>query len=92
MVLFRGSDAREQIVQRSGVVGFQIPTLREQVLPIAPDDILVLATDGFSSRFAEYVPGAATPEEIAQDILRAYGRADDNALVLAARHRGDRHD
>jgi hypothetical protein len=62
--------------------------LREVVLPIAVDDVLVLATDGVSSRFSERPPTADAVEQIAHDILHAYGRRDDDALVLVARYRG----
>ena len=78
----------ERIVPRAGVVGYRLPALREQALPIAPLDVLVLATDGVSVRFGENAPGESEPHLIAQAILDQYGREDDDALVLVARYHG----
>jgi serine phosphatase RsbU (regulator of sigma subunit) len=38
------------VLLRSGVVGYQLPTLRASTLPIAPGDLLIFATDGIGAR------------------------------------------
>jgi hypothetical protein len=83
-VLFRARSGagRETIVPRAGVVGYQMPPLREATLSTAPGDLLILASDGITSRFYERPPRAATPEAMAREVLNAHGRPDDDALVL----------
>ena len=84
----RGSPIRESLLLRSGVVGYQIPPLRPASLRIHAGDTLVLATDGISTRFGDHVPLADRPQDIADEILRRYGKATDDALVLVARYMG----
>ena len=81
---------REQLLLRGGVVGYELPPLREAVLPIFHGDILVLATDGISSRFTEQSPIGRQPQEYADEILSRWGKAQDDALVLVVRHLGGR--
>lgn len=84
----------ERLLTRGGVLGFQLPPLRNVLLPIGPGDLLILATDGIHSDFAS-APMFADPllkgrdeQEIAERILRDYARMTDDALVLAARFKG----
>jgi phosphoserine phosphatase RsbX len=78
---------REAILHRGGVVGFSLPPARPATLPIAPGDLLILATDGIAARFIEG-PHRGTPQQIADDILVRYGKTTDDALVLVARYNG----
>jgi negative regulator of sigma-B (phosphoserine phosphatase) len=80
--------SREAIALRGGVVGYQLPPLREWRLPVAPGDTLVLATDGIRSAFAGAVPVLGTPQQIADEILGRWGRGSDDALVLVTRYLG----
>ncbi len=43
----------ENIIMRSGVVGYRLPPLYASVIPISKNDILILSTDGISD---DYVP------------------------------------
>jgi serine/threonine protein phosphatase PrpC len=83
-----GATVRESLLLRSGVVGYQIPSLRPASLRIQSGDMLVLATDGISTRFGDHVPLARRPQEVADEILRRYGKETDDALVLVARYTG----
>lgn len=76
------------LLNRGGVVGYRMPAPRMDVVPIAPGDLVVFATDGISSRFAESVDRAAPPHEIAATVLERYGKSTDDALVLVARWLG----
>jgi serine phosphatase RsbU (regulator of sigma subunit) len=80
--------ARERILLRSGVVGYQLPPLRTTELTIYPGDVLVFATDGLAHDFAEVLPDGAPPAAHAERLLAEYGRAADDATVLVARYRG----
>lgn len=91
-VLFRADAAaerpREHLLQRGGVVGDRLPPLRIQALAIVPGDVVVLATDGIGSKFAELSPVGRDPQPVADEILARYGKTNDDALVLVARYGG----
>ncbi len=71
-----------------GTVGYRLPRLRDSVVELRPNDLLIMATDGLSRNF---VPGVATGrpvDRIAATILDGHARATDDALVAVARVRG----
>jgi negative regulator of sigma-B (phosphoserine phosphatase) len=80
----------ERMLVRGGVVGYQLPLLQPSTLPLKPDDILVVATDGIRSEFTEDLVVAEPPQHIANHILSHYGKEVDDALVLVVRFIGDR--
>ena len=73
---------------RGGVVGHALPKLRATALPLSRGDLLILSTDGVSSRFHEEFRLEGTVQQIADDILEQYWTAMDDALVLVARYLG----
>lgn len=85
-----GTDRRkgESVVARGGVVGYRLPPLKVTATEIAPGDMLVLATDGIRSGFADSIEPECEPQFIADRILERYGRGTDDALVLVARYQG----
>lgn len=76
------------LVTRGGVVGYQIPTLRETEISVDRSDTLILATDGISGGFTEHLTLSDPPQQIADRILEQHGKATDDALVLVARYLG----
>jgi hypothetical protein len=82
------SPAREIILLRGGVVGYQLPALHASILPVTRGDVLILATDGIRSGFAEDVTLSDPPQRIAEHILARRARGTDDALVLVARYLG----
>ena len=81
--------ARSSLVTRGGIVGgAALPELRTDVVPVAPGDLLIFATDGIRGGFAEGLPSDATPQQLADQILARYGKGTDDALVLVARYAG----
>ena len=80
--------ARESVLLRGGVVGYEIPPLRPATHRVAAGDTLVLATDGIRSAFAEGLDVAAPPREMAAGILARHAKDTDDALVLVARWLG----
>lgn len=82
------ASAREALISRAGVVGYQIGTVRERVAAIAAGDLIALATDGISPRFSNDLERDADPEALADQILAVHGRTTDDALVLVARCEG----
>jgi phosphoserine phosphatase RsbX len=92
-VLMRGmakqGNGREMLLQRSGVVGAQLPPMQAAVLPVAPGDTLFFATDGIRSEFVESLTAQENPQRAAQRILEKYRTGSDDALVLAVRLTGN---
>ena len=80
--------ARESILLRGGVVGYQLPALHASILPVTRGDVLILATDGIRGGFAEDVTLSDPPQRIAEQILARRARGTDDALVLVARYLG----
>jgi phosphoserine phosphatase RsbX len=76
---------QEVLLLRGGVVGSQLPPLQAAVLPIAPGDTLVFATDGVRDEFIESLSELEGPQRAAERILERYHTGSDDALVLIAR-------
>ena len=79
---------QERLLLRGGVVGYNLPTLRPTVLPVARGDTLVFATDGLRSAFAHELALGESPQQMADRILDQYRRGTDDAMVLVARYAG----
>jgi serine/threonine protein phosphatase PrpC len=80
--------SRGSLVTRGGIVGSELPRLQPHTLPVAPGDVLILATDGIRGGFADTVAVDATPQHLADQILASHGKGTDDALVFVARYRG----
>ncbi|PYP12594.1 MAG: stage II sporulation protein E (SpoIIE) [Gemmatimonadetes bacterium] len=84
----RSGSTRASLVTRGGIVGSELPRLHPVVLPIAPGDTLIFATDGIREGFAEGLSHEAGPQQLADQILARHGKGTDDALVLVARYLG----
>lgn len=74
------------IVQRGGVVGFQLPMLHATVLPVSKGDTLILATDGIRPEFCDDLRFRETPQKICTDIGERFRRETDDSLALVIRY------
>jgi len=72
----------------AGVVGYSLPVLRPSSVPLAPNDTLVMATDGIHPRFADGLNPRDAPQQLADRILEASAKGNDDALVVVVRYRG----
>jgi hypothetical protein len=79
---------RNTLLLRGGVVGQELPSLQQSILPLFPGDMLILTTDGIQEGFAEGLPPDVLPGFVAELILTRYSRSIDEALVLVARYKG----
>lgn len=84
----QGGMAREWLLLRGGVVGYNLPNLYPAVLPVRAGDTLVFATDGLRSIFAEELKLGEPPQQMADRILSGYFRGTDDALVVVVRYLG----
>jgi len=72
-----------------GVVGHALPSrLSTTTLPLSRGDLVILSTDGLSNRFHDEFRLEGTVQQIADNILKEYWLAKDDALVLVARYLG----
>lgn len=89
-VLLRADEKRvpshERVLLRGGVLGYQLPTLRESTIPVTQGDTLVFATDGIRSGFEEGLKPGVKPQQIADSIMAGFSRGTDDALVLVVRY------
>jgi negative regulator of sigma-B (phosphoserine phosphatase) len=94
MLLRSGADGHatgqrdEGLITRGGVVGYQIPALRETEISLNRGDTLILATDGVGGGFRDHLTLDDPPQKVADRILGQHGKTTDDALVLVARYLG----
>lgn len=86
---FTRAVAEVPLLLRAGVVGFQLPSLDVEVVPVSAGDTLIFATDGIHSNFARGLARNYPPQKAAEKILARHARATDDALVLVARYLRD---
>jgi negative regulator of sigma-B (phosphoserine phosphatase) len=77
------------LLTRAGVVGYQLPPLRAETLPVLAGDTLIFATDGIRGGFSTGLLVEESPQEIAHFILDRFARDTDDAHVVVARYIGD---
>jgi phosphoserine phosphatase RsbX len=84
-----GVEVRSSARLVGGIVGYRIPdALTPQEVPIRPGDLLVMSSDGIIEDHLDDIDFAASSLAIADQIMRRHAKDNDDALVLAARHRG----
>jgi serine/threonine protein phosphatase PrpC len=82
----------ESVLLRGGMVGYQLPVLQANVIPVSAGDLLIFATDGIRGTFADNLLTNETPEHLARHILERHFKGTDDALVLVARYLGVPHE
>jgi phosphoserine phosphatase RsbX len=84
-----GINVRSSALLTGGIVGYRLPeTLLTQNISSGRGNLLVMASDGIDESHLDSIDFAAPTNVIADEILRKHGKDSDDALVLAARHRG----
>jgi len=78
----------ETLLRRPGIVGYRLPRLEATVTPIAPGDLLILATDGIRAGFARQFSLEDEPRKIAEYISSSFRKGLDDGLVLVVRYLG----
>jgi phosphoserine phosphatase RsbX len=78
----------EHILLRGGLVGLQLPALQASLMPLAPGDLLLFATDGIQQGFESRINLTESSRQIADGILNRHFKGTDDALVLAVRYAG----
>jgi phosphoserine phosphatase RsbX len=84
-----GVEVKSSALLAGGIVGYRMPqSLLTHQISIVPGDLLVIASDGVAEDHLHNIDFAASAMTIADKMLAGHGREIDDALVLAARHRG----
>jgi phosphoserine phosphatase RsbX len=89
IISLRGDRLRRVLTLRGGVLGDKLPRLRTAVLPIAPGELIVFATDGIAGSALEALDARAPAEITAERILASGCKGSDDALVVVARYLGN---
>jgi negative regulator of sigma-B (phosphoserine phosphatase) len=85
----KGTEVRSAARLAGGIVGYRLPeTVLAERVSITPGDLLIIASDGITEDHLDHIEFANSATEIAENILAKNSRDTDDALVLAARHRG----
>ncbi|OBH84961.1 stage II sporulation protein M [Mycobacterium scrofulaceum] len=84
-----GVQIRSSARLTAGIVGYRIPEIKPaQVISMRPGDLLVISTDGITENYLDHIDFSATAVVIAEELLGKDAKETDDAMVLAARHRG----
>jgi phosphoserine phosphatase RsbX len=83
-----GTTSVDALVSAPGIAGDHLPKLKEVTLPVSRGDVVLLATDGIDSAFADSLRPYGTAEELAARILEEHSKPKDDALVVVARYMG----
>ncbi|MFI9503048.1 SpoIIE family protein phosphatase [Nocardia sp. NPDC052566] len=84
-----GLTVRATVLLTGGIVGYRLPqNLQPQTVAVRPGDLLLMSTDGIVAQSADGIDLSKSTAEITADILARHAKDTDDALVLAARHRG----
>ncbi len=76
---------RSSLVASGGIVGSTLPSLHPQVLPLTAGALVVFASDGIRTGFADALP-PGSPQQVADRILDRYNKGTDDSLVLVLRY------
>jgi phosphoserine phosphatase RsbX len=83
-----GAISVDSLVPARGIAGAELPRLRDATLPIQRGDVVLLATDGIDSGFADSLRPHGAANELAARILADHSTPQDDALVVVARYMG----
>ena len=80
----------QRLVSRSGVIGYEISTPKEEIMKLCDGDVFLLYTDGVQEHFElEDYPEILNSDArtIAKQVINKFGKKTDDALCIALRYR-----
>lgn len=79
-----GKLRRTQLFVRGGVAGVRLPSIAVSSARFAFGDMIVAATDGVHSSFADSINRIEPPQQLAERLLMRYQTGTDDALLVVA--------
>jgi negative regulator of sigma-B (phosphoserine phosphatase) len=79
-----GKLRRTELFVRGGVAGLMLPSIAVSSARFALGDMVVAATDGVHSSFADNINRIEPPQQLAERLLARYQTGNDDALVVVA--------
>jgi hypothetical protein len=79
---------KEWILLKGGVLGYALPPLQPQIIPVFPGDTIALATDGIHPDFVKDVDSDTPPQTLASRLCARYATGRDDGMMLVARYLG----
>jgi len=76
------------MIPQAGILGYRLPKLQPRTVQLTPGVTAVFATDGVDIGFMHNLRPVGAPDRVAERILTAHGKGNDDALVLVARYTG----
>ncbi|WP_039798460.1 SpoIIE family protein phosphatase [Nocardia araoensis] len=77
------------VLLTAGIVGYRLPAnLQPQSVAVRPGDLLLMSTDGIVTESTSAIDLSKSTADITAEMLARHAKDTDDALVLAARHRG----
>jgi phosphoserine phosphatase RsbX len=73
-----------------GVPGHELPPVSAATVDVRPGDVLLLATDGIATAFADSLDVSGSTQAISERIVDKHWSRLDDALVVAVRYLGPR--
>jgi len=73
------------LISRDGIVGYNLPKIKEYKYPYTSGEAILMYSDGISSKAAQYPLSEKDVQEIADEIMRLFGKDEDDAIILVAR-------
>jgi phosphoserine phosphatase RsbX len=81
-------DSHDSALVLSGVVGYNLPRVQPQVVPLHPGDAVAFATDGIEPQYSESLAPGVPAQTLAERILENHGKGTDDALAVVVRFVG----
>jgi len=78
----------ERALLRNGILGYRLPSIRAEILPVKPLDTLVIVTDGITPEFEDGLSIGSDLQAVADGILARHYRGADDALIVIAQYLG----
>lgn len=75
------------LIPREGIVGYNLPRIKEHRFPYTRGEMILLYSDGVSSRILSHPSPkleGRDVQDIAEEMLKLYGKKEDDATVIVA--------
>jgi serine/threonine protein phosphatase PrpC len=76
------------LISRDGIVGYNMPGIKENKHPYDAGDTILMHSDGISSKVVRYPASILLKKDVqeaADEIMKLYGKDEDDATVIVAR-------